>query len=66
MLKSKTCHLKFVLLAISHLLGVKNGKRFGMKSNIAVIVAECNVKALSELDEIDLVLYHDSVTPEMF
>ena len=50
----------------SHLLGVKNGKRFGMKSNIAVIVAECNVKALSELDEIDLVLYHDSVTPEMF
>jgi hypothetical protein len=40
----------------SHLLGAKSGKRFGMKSNIAAIVAECNVKALSELDEIDLVL----------
>lgn len=40
MLKSKTYHLKFVLLAISHLLGEKNGKRIGMKLNIAVIDAE--------------------------
>jgi len=56
-LKSKTCHLKFALLAISHLLGEKSGKRIGMKLNIAVIDAEIlNKMATTKYKTLRLIL----------
>jgi len=36
MIKKKTYHLKYVLLATDLLHGEKNGKRFGMKLSIVV------------------------------